>query len=101
MITVVFHLPTSFNDGSDIPPELIEMLVNRVIQKTGGITLIPCEGAWRDDEGYLHREVVLRIMTGIDEAEVEDFVEMVDLSLKTAFRQKAAWIEVDGKPSIR
>ena len=99
MVLVVFHVPTVYNDGEPIPAELIELLMNAVLEITGGFTVVWAEGAWLH-EGSLIREPVMRVCTGVPEGNVESFVQMIDSCLKTDFEQIATWIEVDGKPSI-
>ena len=100
MIAVAFHVPFVYNDGEPIPSYYVNQLMQDVISMNGGVTTIPCWGAWVHDGDFYH-EPMLRVLVGVEEQDVESFVQLIDARLKDEFRQFAVWIEVDGKPSIR
>jgi hypothetical protein len=101
LIAVVFHVPAAYNDGERVSPELLNRMIDQVIGRTGGATVIQAFGIWVDDDGDRLEERLYRVMVGIEEDKVDDFVSFIDQYIRTDFEQKTVWIEVDGKPSLR
>ena len=87
-------LPSRFNDGSPIPPELIADTLLELEEKFGAIS---CEtqiihGVWRQ-EGVTYRDTLARVFVDVpDTPENRQFLVQFKERLKDRFQQQEIWL---------
>ena len=87
-------LPSRFNDGSPIPPELIADTLLELEEKFGAIS---CEtqiihGLWRQ-EGVTYRDSLARVFVDVpDSLENRQFFVQFKERLKERFQQQEIWL---------
>ncbi len=89
------YLPLKFNDGRAVPGELFTQVRDELLEKYGGLTLLPpdspVEGWWKS-EGVLYKDdiVIYKVTTDDDE---DLFFIQYQKELAHRFDQVKIWIE--------
>jgi hypothetical protein len=87
-------LPSQFNDGTAIPPELIAETLSELEERFGAVS---CEtqvihGLWRQ-EGRIYRDSLARVFVDVEESPGNrDYFIQFKEKLKQHFQQKDIWI---------
>src|SRR2546423_14695710 len=89
-------LPLRFNDGSEVPRELVSETINELAEQFNGVTWETqvLHGRWRH-EGKTYQDELLRILVDAEGSEVNrDFFREFKKRLKSRFRQFDIWLTV-------
>ena len=95
MTKIKFYLPNKDNQGKEINPDKI---INSLVDITGGLTIIPSIGYWKNQEGKLIQEE-----TKIIEISVDDYIQAKEAVINLAyqfkheFNQEAVMLEFQGE----
>ena len=87
-------LPRQFNDGGEVPDELIADTLIEIEERFGAVSSDTqiTQGLWRH-EGVLFRDELIKVFVDApdDEASRQFFVELKERS-KARFKQKDIWV---------
>ena len=95
MTKIKFYLPNKDNQGNLIKPDKI---INQLVDITGGLTIIPSIGYWKNQAGELIQEE-----TSIIEISVSDFIQaketIINLAkqFKREFNQETVMLELNNE----
>jgi hypothetical protein len=87
-------LPVRFNDGSDVPEELLGQAVNEIVEQFGAVTFHrqTVEGHWRHDETLFRDDLAILVIDLPDTATNRKWMRAFKARWKKQLRQLEIWM---------
>lgn len=97
MIKSTFYIPESFNDGNQIPTEIIEGLKSVVISTFGGLTIKgKAQGFWQNSDGEIMKDNNLIFEVAHNADDIKELEEIL-IEYKELLKQQKLYLEIDGE----
>ena len=94
-------IPRAFNDGTPVPPELLERLIKDLSEPFGGMTREDgIQGCWVDVDGTEYRDETIRISIVCDRERLQEALKAVR-RIGRKLKQKAIYFEVFGYDGVQ
>lgn len=90
----ILLLPTTFNDGKEVPPEVMAGILRNIDEEFDGHTVDGlCDGVYKMDDGSMANDKSLKVWVAVDPDRVE---ELKNLAARFAgvLRQESLYFEV-------
>lgn len=95
------HIPTTWNDGTDVEPRLLSRLIDQLWHPFGGGTEEGwVTGHWVDDDGTEYTDVCVKVSIACDRGRLPEAVRAVR-RLGRRLEQKAMCFEVTGYDGVQ
>jgi hypothetical protein len=87
-------LPVRFNDGSDVPEEVLGEAVNEIVDQFNAVTFHKqaAEGHWRHDETLFRDDLALLVVDVPDTAKNRKWLKAFKARWKDRLRQLEIWM---------
>ena len=87
-------LPVRFNDGRDVPEELLGEAVNEIVQQFGAVSFYKqaVEGQWRQDETLYRDDLALVVVDVPDTAKNRKWMKAYKARWKERLEQLEIWM---------
>jgi hypothetical protein len=87
-------LPVHFNDGKDVPEELLGEAVNEIVEQFNAATFYKeaVEGYWRHDETFFRDDLALLVVDVPDTAKNRQWMKAYKARWKQRLKQLEIWM---------
>src|SRR5437773_3329567 len=87
-------LPVRFNDGQDVPEELLGQAVNEIVEQFSAVTFHKqaVEGQWRHDETLFRDDLALLVVDIPDTAKNRTWMKAFKARWKSRLQQLEIWM---------
>jgi hypothetical protein len=87
-------LPVRFNDGSDVPEEMLGEAVNEIVEQFGAVTFYKqtAEGHWRHDETLFRGDLALIVVDIPDTEKNRKWMKAYKARWKRRLEQLEIWM---------
>jgi hypothetical protein len=86
-------LPVRFNDGSEVPEELLGQAVNEVVEQFGAVTFYKeAEGRWRHEEVTYRDDLALLVVDVPDTPKNRRWMKQYKATWKQRLKQLEIWM---------
>ena len=87
-------LPVRFNDGTDVPEELLGEAVNEIVEQFNAVTFYKeaAEGRWRQDETLFRDDLALVVVDVPDTAKNRKWMKAFKARWKLRLEQLEIWM---------
>ena len=87
-------LPVRFNDGKEVPEELLGEAVNEIVAQFNAVTFYreAVEGHWRHDETWFRNDLALLVVDVPDTAKNRKWMKAYKASWKQRLEQLEIWM---------
>lgn len=93
-------IPKAYNDGTPVPPALLERLVEEMYSPIGGVSYEgEIRGVWTD-QGVQYRDVSEKVSIVCDREQLNRMIRSVR-KIGRRLKQKAMYIEVSGYDGVQ
>jgi hypothetical protein len=90
----ILLLPTSYNDGSEVPASVISGILRSIDEAFDGHTIDGyCDGVYRMDDGSLASDHSLKVWIAVDPQRVDDVRKLAG-SVARLLKQESIYFEV-------
>jgi hypothetical protein len=90
----ILLLPTTFNDGTEVPPETLSSLLREVDEAFDGHTVDGlCDGVYKMDDGSMACDRSLKVWVAVDPNRVEE-VRKLAARFARKLKQECLYFEV-------
>lgn len=87
-------LPTAYNDGTEIPPNVLVGILNGLYDAFGGYTVDgTCDGVYKMSDGSKARDKSLKIWVAADTNKLDELREVAQ-GIAGTLKQESLWFEV-------
>lgn len=94
-------IPTTWNDGRPVDPDLLEHLIDQLAQPFGGMTEEgQVRGIWFDDDGTRDTDRSIKVSIECDRGLLNEAIKRVR-AIGRRLRQKAMYFEVSGYDGVQ
>jgi hypothetical protein len=94
-------IPTTRNDGTEVPPKSLQRLINSLWRPFGGATEEgPVRGHWIDEDGTEFSDVCIKVSIECDRSRLAEAVRAVK-RLGRKLGQRAMYFEVTGYDGVQ
>jgi hypothetical protein len=86
-------LPVRFNDGSEVPDELLGQAVNEIVEQFGAVTFYKeAEGRWRHEDVMYRDDLALLVVDISDTARNRRWMKQYKAAWKERLKQLELWM---------
>lgn len=94
-------VPTTWNDGTPVEPQLLRRLIDRLYKPFGGMTNEgEVTGYWTDADGMQYVDKSVKISIECDRGKLQEAVRVV-MRVGHRLRQRAMYFEVSGYDGVQ
>ena len=94
-------VPTTWNDGTPVPPALLSRVIDRIWKPFQGMTDEGVvRGHWIDDDGTVYTDMCVKVSIECDRSRLQEAMRAVRRAGRT-LRQRAMYFEVSGYDGVQ